>query len=229
MRKFILTIISILLISTVAIALVACGEKADEIDQIMNKISYREECVMTGDNTDFHVKYVKGVKEESFVADGKCENVKEFASITLRPINVDMLGYEYSYTLTGTEGSLSGKFTKNVLGGSYSHNITVPTAIGVVTGVSIIYNEQNVAIELKDRTADGITSDKAIEYAYNALKEELKDSFVDGEFNREVYVRFINDRQNPQSKYLWYVSFMKDNAHYNSVLIDPESGKIITK
>lgn len=229
MRKILLAVITVLLVAVTATALVACGEKPGEMDMIMNKISYREECVITGDNTDFHVKYVKGVKEENFVADGKCVNVKEFAAITLRPINIDMLGREYSYTLIGSEGSISGKFTKNVLGGSYSNNIDVPTNIGTVSGVEIAYDDKKVIVELKDRTADGITSDKAIEYAYNALKEELKDCFINGEFDREVYVRFVNDRQNPQSKYLWYVSFMKDTAHYNSVMIEPQSGKIVTK
>lgn len=229
MRKLMIVLFVLIVVCVGVFALTACGGKPTELEMIMAKLSYCEQSVMMGSNDNYSVKYVSGVREKSFISDGKTTDVAPYATITLQPLGTAVIKDDITYNLIGDKGSVSGKLTKNILGGNYSHVIDISVDIGVVTSATFAIEKEEVVLELSDKLSGCIDYNKAIEYAYNNLTEELKGSFVDGAFDREVYVRLVNDRYSPAGGYYWYVSFMKDTMTHNSVLLNPQTGEVMNK
>ena len=76
--------------------------------------------------------------------------------------------------------------------------------------------------------ADVIDSDEAVKTAYEYYKQQLDAEIAseDG-WQREIFVRYVNDRKDSESKYYWYVAFVADRNDDMSVLIDPATKEIV--
>ena len=70
-----------------------------------------------------------------------------------------------------------------------------------------------------------MTPEDVINIAKNEFKETLDKEATTGK-EREIYLKIITgDREN----YYYYVSFIGDGVDYLAVLIDPKTGKIVSK
>lgn len=228
-KKRLFFILTIILMASTAVSLIACNKPSDEYKLVEKSVSHMQQELMTGKTANLKANLSVGKKEKQFVADGKVGEMYDFCILTVTPLNLDMFDKKFTYVLTGTNGELKGEMEKNILGVAFSSEIADYSKIGTVTGLVISCNEVAETVKLESQMAGCITAEKALEYAYNALKEALMEDFKDNKFNREVYIKFINDRSNETSPHYWYVSMLKDNEHYVSVLINPIDGKIISK
>lgn len=226
-KLFILSVITILFSLIAVFALVSCEKDVDKLDLVNSKVSYIEKEHLRYESDMFNVLFVRGEREKHFIADGKCVEVSPFATITLDPIAVDLIGKNFSYRIVGELGEATGSLTKSILGVTYSTVIDSSVDIGKIVKAEITIDDETTEITFTNALENKISAEKAIEYAYYELEVALSDSFDKNLFNREVYVRYINDIHDRQSPYYWYVSFMTDNTNYKSVLINPDNGSPI--
>lgn len=223
-KLFILSVITILFSLIAVFTLVSCEKDVDKLDLVNSKVSYIEKEHLRYESDMFNVLFVRGEREKHFIADGKCVEVSPFATITLDPIAVDLIGKNFSYRIVGELGEATGSLTKSILGVTYSTVIDSSIDIGKIVKAEITIDNETTEITFTNTLENKISAEKAIEYAYYELESALSDSFDKNQFNREVYVRYINDIHDRQSPYYWYVSFMTDNTNYKSVLINPDNG-----
>lgn len=223
-KLFILSVITILFSLIALFALVSCEKDVDKLELVNSKISYIEKEHLRYESDIFNVLFVRGAREKHFIADGKCVEVSPFATFTLDPIAVDLIGKNFSYRIIGELGEATGSLTKSILGVTYSAVIDSSVDIGKIVKAEITIDDETTEITFTNALENKISAEKAIEYAYNELEVALSDSFDKNGFNKEVYVRYINDIHDRQSPYYWYVSFMTDNTNYKSVLINPDNG-----
>lgn len=228
MKRFGTILIVALLIIASAFALVGCNKKDTNFDSVKSQISHIQKEILQGKTDNFRVKLISGSKEKDFVIDGKVGDLKEFTSLSVTPINIDMYEKTFTFKLIGKDGEITGELKKNILGTSFNADITDRKKIGELVSVEITGENVSDNIALIDILKDCIDADKALESAYNAVKDDLKSEFVDGRFTREVFIKLINDRNSADSPYYWYVSMMKDTNSFISILINPSDGKIIS-
>lgn len=231
MKKRITIIIAVIALSLVGILIFAgCSKEVDRFDLVKAKISHEQHDLYAGAGENFSASIVIGKKEKTFLADGKVGEMGEYCSITLTPKKVDLYDKQFVYKVVGESGEATGSLVKNLLGASFGGEITEYAKLGAIKSISVTCDNLTEEIPLTNKMLGCITYDKALEYAYNSIKDTLTDEdFADNTFSKEVYIKFINDRTNPDSEYYWYVSMIKDNENFCAILIDPKTGAIISQ
>ena len=224
MTKKITVILCVLVCCLIAFA--ACGEKKTTEEILSDSVSSRQSACYTGSDENFDVTLTTLAQEEAFIADGKVGNVV----ISVKPkAAVDK---EMSYSLQSESGKKEGELSKNVLGSAYIAEIEGLSDLGVPTTVVITVGSGDETTEytvtLADRMADVIDADEAVMTAYGYYKQQLDAEIAseDG-WQREIFVRFVNDRKDSESKYYWYVAFVADRNDDMAVLIDPATKEIV--
>lgn len=236
MKRRILMIIIVIILACLAVVFAGCDKKPaqDKGYKLMSEqVSYIENSIYSGEDKSYSAKLIIGAKEESFIADGKVVNVKPFSTLAVTPLNMDGASKQYTYSLVGSKGEVTGSLQKNLLGASYGVNFkfdsgTLIDSIGDPIKLVITNDKTSVDIELVNNIKDFITPDKAIEYTYGAMQEYVKSCLVDGRLDGEVYVRLLKDRASSTPKYYWYVAIMRDSKSFANALIDPKSGAVVT-
>ena len=220
MKKF-LTVIILL----VALTLVGCAEK--EVDG--DRVTYLQTTSLYGSEGNLRLCIRSGRAESSPTADGKQGEMQGFAVMNLRVIDGSAGDNAYSYKFVIGEEEFSGEFVRDRFGSSFSANLSGDTDVSQLTAVTVICGDNEVTVPVEDMMADLIIdADKALELALSALKSDLEAEEKEG-FVREIHVKFLNDGHNPSSKYYWYVAFIRADAPYWALLIDPDTGDIVAK
>lgn len=218
-RKIILSVLAAILAFGLTMSFVACNKNANEnAEQGMISRTTRE--YYAGESEFFAVVVEKGEREKNFIADGKATDVQPFAQITITPLKSNDYT-EISYVLNGENATLSGKLDKSEYG-EYSACITldfVPNKATVTAG------EETSEIDLANVLDGALSFEDVINIAKTEFKETL-DKEAEAGKEREIYVKVITgDREN----YYYYVSFIGEGVDYLAVLIDPKTGKIVSK
>lgn len=209
---------------------VACSEKKTTDEILSESVSSRQSACYTGSDDNFDVTLSTLSQEEAFIADGKVGNMVTRTTLAVKPKSA--VDSEMTYTLQSESGKAEGSLAKNVLGSAYIADIADTSSIGTPTSVIIKVGSGEDAveytIELADRMADVIDSAEAVKTAYEYFKQQI-DSEIASEdgWQREIFVRYVNDRKDSESKYYWYVAFVADRNDDMSVLIDPATKEIV--
>lgn len=224
-----ITIIVCVLLCCLAV-FVACGEKKTTEQILSDSVSSRQSACYTGSDENFDVTLTTLAQEEAFIADGKVGNVVTRTTLVVKPVSAT--DKEMTYSLQSESGKKEGVLSKNVLGSAYLAEIDNISEIGVPVSVVITVGSGEEATEytisLTDRMADVIDADEALMTAYEYYKQQLDAEIAseDG-WQREIFVRFVNDRKDSESKYYWYVAFVADRNDDMAVLIDPATKEIV--
>ncbi len=211
----------IFVLLTLTLALAACGK---DTPQQAEPISYMQQTLYTSSSSNFRVSLSSGRSESLFVADGKVTDVKDFATLSVVPLHVDLYNDTYTYTLTGSTGSVDGELQKDNFGASYEGAIPSMASIGTPQTVTLKWGDHSEQFELTDLLKDAIGANDAKQIAQKTLAAKLEAD----DHDREIYVRFINDASTPDSPYYWYVAFIHSPTDYYSVLIDPTDGTVLS-
>lgn len=202
---------------------VGCNPDSNPECEEKSNISYIQNMFYHGKSANFEVKISCGKSEVLFIADGKTNECKNFSTITVIPCSVDLYNHEYTFTLTGDKGEVSGSLVKDSFGAYYQADIEIEK-VGNITNVKLTYGKKDEEITLANMLDGKIDATKALDTAKDALKEKLNADNKD----REIYIRMINNTNKPESEYFWYVAFIATPTDYYSVLINPEDGKIVS-
>ncbi len=209
---------------------VACDEEKTTDEILLDSVSSRQTACYTGAAEEFDVTLTTLSQEEAFIADGKVGNVVTRTTLVVKPAAAE--DAQYTFSLESESGKIEGALSKNVLGSAYIADIADLSAIGNPSTLVITKGSgedaAQYAIELSDRMADVINSEEAVKTAYDYYKQQIDAEIAseDG-WQREIFVRYVNDRKDAESKYYWYVSFVADRNDDMSVLIDPVTKEIV--
>lgn len=224
------TIIVVCAVLCCLLVFTACEEKKTTDEILLESVSSKQSACYTGSDDEFEITLSTLSQEEAFIADGKTGNIVTRTTLVVKPASVT--DAQMKYCLQSESGKTEGVLSKNVLGSAYIAEISDMSALGVPASVVITVGEGDdateYAITLQDRMADVINADEAVKTAYEYYKQQLDAEIAseDG-WQREVFVRFVNDRKDKESKYYWYVSFVRDRNEDMSVLIDPATKEIV--
>lgn len=209
---------------------VACdgNKSADEI--LGESVSSRQTLCYGGVSDDFDVTLTTLSQEEAFVADGKVGKMVTRTTLVIKPKAI--WDETMTYSIASESGKIDGSLSKNVLGSAYVAEISDLSKIGAPTTLTVTKGSGDDAeqyeIALENKMADVIDSDEAIRTAYEFYKQQIDAEIAseDG-WQREIFVRYVGDRKDSESKYYWYVAFVADRNDDMSVLIDPATKEIV--
>lgn len=227
MKRIILIIFSVIIIAALFAFSAGCNPEGSSVTT--DNISYIQTALYTGQSLNFTVCIAKGRSEQLFIADGKAGELKEFNTLTVTPLNIDLLNNTYTYRLVGANGELEGALSKDSFGASYTAELADIASLGTLTSIKIIAVSIEDEICLVDRLADMLDAMEALNLARESLEEQIVSETVDNHLDREIYIKFINDAKNPTSPYYWYIAYIASPTDYWTVLIDPATGEIVSK
>lgn len=220
MKKFL-----IVMITLVALAFVGCAEPSTPMD----RVTYLQTVSLYGQEGTFRICIRTGTAEKKPVADGVKGETANFATANLRVLEGSTAGKTYGYRFKLGDKDYTGEFVQDRFGTGFSADLGEVPDLGMLTAITIVDGESETTVPLENMMADlVITYDKALERAVEELKTDLDAEEQEG-FVREIHVKFINDGHNPDSKYYWYVAFIREDAQFWAVLVDPETGDVVAK
>lgn len=222
-------ILVVILIILSAIGLFACKPKDKNVDLTKN-VSYYQTHLYSGENTDFQVTVTIGKKEEIFIADGKTDNLKDFATVSVTPLNLNLAGKTFTFALIADGGEVSGELKRDMISNSYIANVELGELRNKIKSIKIYYNSVTVDIPLSNKLTNVLTWQQILDIATKEFQDVIKANLDDkGQLQREICIKYIRDKRNPNSPYYWYISFIGNDNTYWALLIDPVTGQIITK
>ena len=217
-RKIVILVVATILICASILCLSACNRQKDE--KTGDNISRLTAEYYVGESELFAVTVEKGRREKNFIADGKATDVQDFAEVTILPLKTNDYE-EITYVLNGENATLEGTVKKSEYG-EYTAQIALDF---VPTSVTLTAGETSETIDLASVLEGALTPEDVINIAKNEFKETLDKEATTGK-EREIYLKIITgDREN----YYYYVSFIGDGVDYLAVLIEPKTGKIVSK
>lgn len=230
MKKTFLLILTIILTLGTVFSLSACKKKnkQNEVD-ISKNVSYAETHRYVGENEDFKVAVTSGVREKLFIADGKATDVQNFTEITLIPLKANLQNKTYTFVLNYDGGSAEGELKRDVVTHNFTAVIDAERFKDTIKSIVIKYDKVESEIPLENALNGKIDYCKVLDIAKTALKDEIGANTTDGVFNREIMVKLVRDRRAPDSPYYWYISFIAGDNGYWALLINPETGDVVSK
>lgn len=229
MKKTLIIVFSAILILSLLLAAAGC-EKFDDDDHILTQnISYIQTALYAGQSLNFAVSVAKGRSEQLFIADGKAGELKEFNTLVVVPLNIDLFNNAYTYKLIGEDGELEGSLTKDSFGASFTAELSDIEQIGALNSITILSINIEDEIALVNKLADMLDAMEALRIAEESLEEQIVSETVDDVLPREIYIKYINDAKNPSSPYYWYIAYIASPTDYWTVLIDPTTGEVVSK
>ncbi len=218
-KKIFVILLAMILVLSFGVFVGCNKDKPDnkESDNISRDIS----AFYVGENENYAVSIEVGRREKNFMADGVSKDVCAHTELVVIPLKVNDCE-EYSFCISNETASLSGKIKGNQFG-EYIASINlefVPTAITIGEG------ENAEKIELKNVLEGKLTSADVINIAEKEFAERIESAKSAGNYKREIYVKLITgDRQN----YYYYVSYIGEGVDYWALLINPETGVVVSK
>ncbi len=223
MNKKISVIICTIIMLSIAFTLVACNNKKTDSDEEQPPISYMQTLFYIGKDNEYRVKLIQGRGETLFIADGKQSGNVVFTTLTVTPLNRDQANNKLTYTLIGDKGETSDSLSYEKLQGYFSATPDI-SSIGTPSLIKIQEGKRVIEIKLENLLEGKLTADEALSVA----EDTLKDKITLDDKDREIYIRLINNSLDPNSEYYWYVAFIASPTDYYSVLINSETGAILS-
>ncbi len=227
-KSIFITILTLMTI-VMAVILVGCNKVDKKLQSMQNNISYFNNQMLVGEDSNFYVEVVDGSREKTLIADGEVGEMAEYCTINVTPINLDMTNRVLTFKLTGENGVYEGSLEKSIIGINYNANVEEPQKLGTLKNVTIALGEQKFEYNLSSINANGIDYKKAVESVYNNCAEDLESMFDGNTFKSEVYIKISCDRSKNPKEYFWFVNVVENSDNMFCVLIDMQTGEVIAK
>ena len=227
-KSIFITILTLMTI-VMAVILVGCNKVDKKLQSMQKNISYFNNQMLVGEDSNFYVEVVDGSREKTLIADGEVGEMAEYCTINVTPINLDMTNRVLTFKLTGENGVYEGSLEKSIIGINYNANVEEPQKLGTLKNVTIALGEQKFEYNLSSINANGIDYKKAVESVYNNCAEDLESMFDGNTFKSEVYIKISCDRSKNPKEYFWFVNVVENSDNMFCVLIDMQTGEVIAK
>ena len=226
MKKFFRIIIPMAIVAVIAVACVGCTQNKTNLEKLCDRTSYMQNALYTAADDNFDVTLSVITQEENFIADGKIDKVKEISTLTLTPHDTNALSNTYEYTLKGSKASATGSISKNKLGINLACKIEDFSKLGEIESLTLKLGETTIEYKMSNICPTDCNGNAALEIAYNHYQEKIDSALADKSFDRECYVKLIN-QSGENGKYYWYVSFIKNKSDYWSAIVDPQTKEVV--
>ncbi len=223
---FVFAIISVVV--AMAVMLVGCNKVDKKLQSMQNSISYYNSQMLVAEDSTFYVEVVGGERESALIADGEVGEMTSYCLLNVTPINVDMTNKAINFKVTGENGVYEGSLEKNILGISYTANISEPDKLGNIKSLTLSIGETKFDYTLNNIML-GIDYKKAVESVYNNCSSDLESMFDGNDFKSEVYIKISCDRSKNPKEYFWFVNVVENSDNMFCVLVDMQTGEIIAK
>lgn len=225
-------IIGIVCVLGVALSLVGCKSKNKvAVDTIENHIIEVRNNLFAGSDENFYATFCSGEREEPYNLDGVVNGKVEFGIITLaKNDNSKLKDDTYNFAITINGEIINGSLEKSPYDNTYSADIgkrvddNAEISFGVnINGVKfeeVLYNESK---NFK------VTKEQAISIAGEELKNVLKEMKDENGKTKEAMVKILKDYSGETNKYFWYIGVVSADGKTAGILIDTQTGEIVSK
>ena len=223
--KKLISLVVVGMLGISVLSMTAC--KKSEEQAIEEAISEVRQVCYYGKSDNYSVNVFSGRRESPYAADGVSRDKVDFAILQLTPKVAGRVEYGYTVNVNGQE--YTGKFQENPFGGSFSADLKIVLPETVSMKVVIQNGEHKEEVEVFNVLNESSVDWKgALQLARTEFADVFEKQYQDGTLHAEIYIKLLNDRINPASKYYWYVAVVTQDS-YSALVIDPESGEIIAK
>lgn len=218
-RKCFLILTLILCIGTLFGVMCACNKTSD--DSPSDNICRITQEFYAGESDAFYASIEKGRREATFIADGVARDVGDFIELTILPLKSNSYT-TLNYTVSDDLNTLSGEIEAGKHG-EFAASIALDF---IPTKITVCAEEAENEIELSSVLEGAITAEQAIEIAKEELANAINKEYEEGKPEREIYLKLISaDR----TTYFYYVSFIGEGVDYWAMLINPQTGEIVSR
>ena len=230
MRRFIRNIVICFFICLIGVtALLACGSK-EIFDNARLKISEIRNNLFVGKSENLIVSFTSGEREKEYRVDGTSTGNVAFGVITVIVLKDNKFEKTKNFVININGQDISGEFEINPYDNSLVYDIGYSVDDNTLISVSVMLDELYETVALENVSSSWIIKNiDALELACSNLKNDLKKYINDNGFNMEVYVKILFDYDNLENPYFWMVSFVGENLKDISIVLDINSGEVLSK
>lgn len=219
MRKtFKISAISMLCL-TPMLALAGCGE-VDKLSLMKDNLSEASDVYYFSDNIDFLVSIASGKREDPYQHDGKSEKKVDFALVIAELNGSD--SELVKITINGEEKNVVLEFNYQ----TGTHMADIETKLSGEEEIKISYMDKSANMVCKSNSF-AVSSDKALELAYQNMKEDV-DKLCEGKnFKGECYLKILDNLSGGFDDVFWLFSVLDQNGKMQNVIISTSEPKIL--
>lgn len=224
MKKKIFTLFLLVLIT------LAFGCKANSLLLQKHLIERRDNLFLFNDN-NYCASFYTGEREEPYALDGEINDMVEFGIVIFYAHNQYKLSAEsYPFELHINDEVFTGNLERNNSDKTYSIDIEKSAPADAVVTLKVVLPSSDFNETLVNISKDfAISQEQAIQIASEELSSVLK-QISKSDKNVEVIVKMLKDfSDSEQAKYYWYVGIVSSDGTTAGILIDTQTGEIISK
>lgn len=227
MKKF----LCILSIALCGVLFVGCGSKTKNETNFNSHLIEIRNNLFAGQNDEYYVTICTGEREEDYALDGVVKPLVQFGIITLARLDGELLSQdEYEFTLVVNGENITGSLEKNPYDNTYSADIEQAITDEAEIKLEMVIDNNNFNQTLTNVSKDfAINKDQAISIACEALKDSISNLSKEEGNSSEAFIKILKDYSGENDRYYWYVGIISPEGQTAGVLIDANSGDIISK
>lgn len=227
--KKILCILSIVLCGVV---MVGCGggSKKNETNFNNHLIEIRNN-LFAGQDETLYATVCTGEREQDYALDGVVNELIPFGIVTLARLDNEALNAEqYPFTLVVNGENVTGTLEKSPYDNTYSADIEQVIADDATLTLQLVVDGTNFSQDLTNVSKDFVVSkDRAITIACEELGDSIKNISKEEGTASEAFIKILKDYSGESNRYYWYVGIISPEGKTSGVLIDTNSGDVISK
>ncbi len=230
MEKIMRKILCILAVMTCGVVFVACGGKKSETNFNNHLIEVRNN-LFAGEDSTYYATVCTGEREQDYALDGVVNSLVPFGIVTLARLDNERLNMdEYPFTLVVNGENITGSLEKSPYDNTYSADIEQVIADDAEIMLQVVVDGTNFSQTLNNVSSNfAIDKDKAISIACNELKDSIKNLSKEKENFSEAFVKILKDYSGESNRYYWYIGIISPEGKTSGILIDTNTGDIISK
>ena len=227
MRK----IICILSIALCGVLLVGCGNSSKNETNFNNHLIEIRNNLFAGQDDTYYATVCTGEREKEYALDGVVNELTPFGIVTLARLDNEMLAKdEYTFTLVVNGQNITGSLEKSPYDNTYSADIEQVIADDAEITLELVIDGTNFSQTLSNVSSEFVVAkDRAITIACDELKDSIKDLSKEKGCYSEAFIKILKDYSGESNRYYWYVGIISPEGKTSGILIDANSGDIISK
>ena len=230
--KNIIKFLCSLVLVVASISFVGCKEQTKEaVDNINNHIIESRNIIFAGSDDNFYATFCVGEREEPYGLDGVVNNKVPFGIVTFAKSDNKLLeeeDYEFTIFINGEE--VKGRIEKSPYDNTYSADIGRSVDDNAEISLNVEADGKSFSETLFNESKNfQISRERAIEIAGEGLKNEIAEMLKVEDNSCEAMVKILKDYSGETNRYFWYVGMVCSNGKTAGILIDVNTGEIISK
>jgi len=224
-------ILCILSIAVCGMLFVGCGSNAKNETNFNNHLIEIRNNLFAGQDETYYATVCTGEREKEYALDGVVNELTPFGIVTFSRLDNEMLKQDsYQFTLIINGENVVGSLEKSPYDNKYSADIEQVIADDAEITLELVVDGTNFSQALGNVSSNfTVNKDRAISIACEQLKDSVKGlSKQKGEYS-EAFIKILKDYSGESNRYFWYVGIISPEGKTSGVLIDANSGDIISK